>query len=107
MSASPILFAPIAPTVTVRSFRPTQVRRILCVFPAYTEAFGTFDYAFPLMGPVKAFMPPQGILLIAALVPKEWQVRFVDENIRPVQESEFAWADAIFVSGMHIQREQI
>ena len=104
MSASSILFAP---TVTVRSFRPTQVRRILCVFPAYTEAFGTFDYAFPLMGPVKAFMPPQGILLIAALVPKEWQVRFVDENIRPVLESEFAWADAILVSGMHIQREQI
>jgi len=59
------------------------------------------------MGPVKAFMPPQGILLIAALVPGEWQVRFVDENIRPVAESELAWADAVFVSGMHIQRRQI
>ena len=59
------------------------------------------------MGPVKAFMPPQGILLIAALVPREWQVRFIDENIRPVLESEFAWADAVLVSGMHIQRKQI
>ena len=52
-------------------------------------------------------MPPQGILLIAALVPKEWQVRFIDENIRPVLDSEFAWADAVLVSGMHIQRKQI
>jgi hypothetical protein len=33
-----------------------------------TKAFGTFDHAFPLMGPVKAFMPTQGILLIAVLV---------------------------------------
>jgi radical SAM superfamily enzyme YgiQ (UPF0313 family) len=77
------------------------------VFPAYSKAFGTFDHAFPLMGPVKAFMPPQGILLIAALVPREWQVRFIDENIRPVLEREFAWADAVLVSGMHIQRKQI
>ncbi len=77
------------------------------MFPAYSKAFGTFDHAFPLMGPVKAFMPPQGILLIAALVPREWQVRFINENIRPVLESEFAWADAVLVSGMHIQRNQI
>ena len=104
MSAPSTLFAP---TVTVRTFRPANVRRILCVFPAYTKAFATFDHAFPLMGPVKAFMPPQGILLIAALVPREWQVRFVDENIRPVVESELAWADAVLVSGMHIQRRQI
>ncbi len=52
-------------------------------------------------------MPPQGILLIAALVPPEWEVRFIDENIRPVLESELAWADAVLVSGMHIQRKQI
>src|SRR5262245_41413972 len=96
-----------ASTVTVRTFRPTNVRRILCVFPTYTRAFGTFDHAFPLMGHVKAFMPPQGILLIAALAPREWQVQFVDENIRPVLESEFVWADAVLVSGMHIQRRQI
>ena len=96
-----------APTVIIQTFRPANVRRILCVFPAYTKAFGTFDHAFPLMGPVKAFMPPQGILLIAALVPQEWQVQFVDENIRPVLESEFVWADAVLVSGMHIQRRQI
>ena len=97
----------VAPQVTVRTFQPVNVRRILCVFPAYSKAFGTFDHAFPLMGPVKAFMPPQGILLIAALVPREWEVRFIDENIRPVLGSEFAWADAVLVSGMHIQRKQI
>ncbi|MBI3268233.1 MAG: B12-binding domain-containing radical SAM protein [Planctomycetes bacterium] len=91
----------------LRSFRPTQSRRVLCIFPAYSKAFGTFDHAFPLMGRVKAFMPPQGILLIAALLPRGWEVRFVDENIRRATADEMEWADAVFLSGMHIQRAQI
>ncbi|MGB3866525.1 MAG: hypothetical protein WBA29_12950, partial [Xanthobacteraceae bacterium] len=40
-------------------------RRILCVFPRYTSSFGTFEYSYPLTDGVQAFMPPQGLLLIA------------------------------------------
>jgi radical SAM superfamily enzyme YgiQ (UPF0313 family) len=79
---------------------------VLLAFPRYTPSFGTFEYAYPIMG-VKAFMPPQGLLVIAAVLPREWQVRFVDENIRPARIADFAWADVVFVSGMHIQRPQI
>ncbi|WP_375413799.1 B12-binding domain-containing radical SAM protein [uncultured Bradyrhizobium sp.] len=82
------------------------VRRILCVFPRYTPSFGTFEYAYPLAG-VQAFMPPQGILLIAAYMPAHWPVRFVDENIRLATQEDFEWAEAVFVSGMHIQRQQM
>jgi len=82
-------------------------RRILCVFPAYTPSFGTFSHAYPLMGGVKAFMPPQGLLLIAAYMPETWECRFIDENIRRAGPADFAWADAVFVSGMHIQEPQI
>ena len=89
-------------TLTVSS-----VRRILCVFPAYTPSFGTFSHAYPLMGGVKAFMPPQGLLLIAAYMPQSWECRFVDENIKRATPEDFAWADAVFVSGMHIQEGQI
>ena len=81
-------------------------RRILCVFPRYTKSFGTFDNAYPLLG-VKAFMPPQGLLLIAAYLPRHWEVRFIDENVRPATERDFRWADAVLVSGMHVQRQQI
>ena len=82
-------------------------RRILCVFPAYTPSFGTFSHAYPLMGGVKAFMPPQGLLLIAAYMPEAWEYRFIDENIARAGPADFAWADAVFVSGMHIQAPQI
>ena len=82
-------------------------RRILCVFPRYTSSFGTFEHAYPLTDGVQAFMPPQGLLLIAAYLPANWPVRFVDENIRPATKEDFEWAEAVFVSGMHIQRQQM
>src|SRR5579871_5354407 len=82
-------------------------RRILCIFPAYTPSFGTFSHAYRLMGGVRAFMPPQGILLIAAYLPPDWPVRFIDENIAPATAADLAWADCVFVSGMHIQAPQI
>ena len=82
-------------------------RRILCVFPRYTSSFGTFQYAYPLTDGAQAFMPPQGLLLIAAYLPAHWPVRFVDENIRPASREDFEWAEAVFVSGMHIQRQQM
>jgi hopanoid C-2 methylase len=82
-------------------------RRILCVFPRYTSAFGTLEHAYPLTDGVQAFMPPQGLLLIAAYMPEAWPVRFIDENIRPATDEDFEWAEAVFVSGMHIQRQQM
>jgi radical SAM superfamily enzyme YgiQ (UPF0313 family) len=82
-------------------------RRVLCVFPTYTPSFGTFQHAYKLMYRVKAFMPPQGLLLIAAYMPENWPVRFVDENIQPATDADLEWADVVLVTGMHIQAEQI
>ena len=89
---------------------PVQVqttRKILCVFPAYTPAFGTFAHAFPLLYDVHAFMPPQGLLVLAAYLPEAWPVRFIDENIARATVADFEWADAIMVSGMHVQAPQV
>ena len=86
--------------------RTTNHRRVLCVFPAYAPAFGTFSHAFRLVG-AKAFMPPQGLLLIANYLPSTWAVRFIDENMQRAQQADFEWADAVFVTGMHIQAAEI
>lgn len=83
-----------------------NVRRVLCIFPSYAPSFGTFAHAFPLTG-AKAFMPPQGLLLIASYLPASWQIRFVDENIAHASRSDLRWADVVFVTGMHIQAVQI
>jgi hopanoid C-2 methylase len=90
------------------SYVPQHHRRILCIFPEYSRSFGTFHHAYPLMGrSVRAFMPPQGILVVAAYLPQAWEVRFIDENIQPARHRDYQWADVIIASGMHIQRSQL
>jgi radical SAM superfamily enzyme YgiQ (UPF0313 family) len=87
---------------------PLTRRRILCVSPRYAPSFGTFHYSYPFFGRrVRAFMPPQGLLVVASYLPDAWDVRIVDENAAAATERDFAWADAVFVSGMHVQRRQI
>jgi radical SAM superfamily enzyme YgiQ (UPF0313 family) len=66
-----------------------------------------FEHAYPLLGGVRALMPPQGLLVVAAALPRSWDIRLVDENIRPATREDFLWADAVFVTGMHAQRRQI
>ncbi len=84
---------------------PARSRRILCVSPRYAPSFGTFQYSYPLFGGrVRAFMPPQGLLVVAGYLPASWEVRFVDENARPAGADDLRWADAVLVSGMHVQR---
>src|SRR3954451_18342719 len=87
--------------------RVRHVRRILCVFPRYAPSFGTFQHAYELTDGVRAFMPPQGILVVAAYLPQRWEVRLVDENVRPASAEELVWADAVFISGMHVQKDEI
>jgi hopanoid C-2 methylase len=94
--------APPGPT-----YRPRRSRRILCVFPRYQHSFGTFQHAYELLPGVRAFMPPQGILVVAACLPREWPVRVVDENVRPVTDADLAWSDAVLLTGMHVQRPHV
>lgn len=81
-------------------------RRVLCVFPRFAHSFATLDHALPLLR-AQALMPPQGHLVIAAYLPPEWEVRFVDENIGPAKASDYQWADVVFLSGMHVQRDHL
>jgi radical SAM superfamily enzyme YgiQ (UPF0313 family) len=89
-------------------YAPSTSRRVLCLYPQYARSFGTFQHAYGFFGGrVRAFMPPQGLLAVAAYLPSSWEIRFVDENSQAACEDDFRWADVVFVSGMHVQREQI
>lgn len=90
------------------SFRsPQNRRRVLCLFPRHTQGFASFSYAFRFFPDTRALMPPQGILTIAAYLPAGWEVRFIDENIRPATDADFEWADAVLATGMHPQRKRL
>jgi radical SAM superfamily enzyme YgiQ (UPF0313 family) len=89
-------------------YAPLTSRRVLCLYPRYARSFGTFQHAYEFFGGrVRAFMPPQGLLAVAAYLPATWEVRIVDENGAAARDEDFRWADIVFVSGMHVQRAQI
>lgn len=87
-------------------YTPRNHRKILCIFPKYSRSFGTFHHAY-FLKQAQAFMPPQGLLVVAAYLPAGWDVRLIDENVRSTTTADYRWADVVIVSGMHIQRPQI
>jgi hopanoid C-2 methylase len=89
-----------------RKSKPNTFDESCTYSPTYAPAFGTFSHAFRMVG-ANAFMPPQGLLLIANYLPESWSVRFVDENMKRATNSDYKWADAVFVTGMHIQASEI
>ena len=79
-------------------------RNILCVYPRHTNGYPNFSYAFRLFPNTKALMPPLGLLIIAAYLPRAFHVRFVDEDVCPATDADYRWADVIMTSGTHSQR---
>lgn len=76
--------------------------RILLVYPEYPDTFWSFRHALKFTGKKAAF-PPLGLLTVAAMIPKGWGVRLVDENVATLTTSDIYWADAVFVSAMLAQ----
>lgn len=55
----------------------------------------------------KALLPPLGLITVAALLPRHWEVRLCDLNVRPLAAGELEWADVVFLSGMLVQSESL
>lgn len=78
--------------------------KILLVYPQYSESFWSFKHALKFIG-LKAALPPLGLLSIAALLPKKWEKRLVDMNVRKLKEADLKWADYVMISAMSIQQQ--
>jgi len=52
----------------------------------------------------KGHYPPLSLITVAALLPREWQLRLVDLNFESLTEEMWAWADLVMISGMIKQR---
>ncbi len=80
--------------------------KVLLVYPEYPVTFWSFRYALSFISK-KASFPPLGLLTIAALLPKEWELRLVDMNVRKLNDKDILWADYVFVSAMIVQAQSV
>jgi radical SAM superfamily enzyme YgiQ (UPF0313 family) len=72
------------------------------VLPSYWG----FRYALELLGK-RSSMPPLGLLTVAAMFPASWELRLVDLNVEPLDDSDVGWADLVLTSTMVVQQRSL
>jgi radical SAM superfamily enzyme YgiQ (UPF0313 family) len=78
--------------------------RVLLIWPKFSSfSFWNFEEVCRLAG-VKYMTPPLGLLTVAALLPREWSLRLVDENVRPLVDEDFDDIDLVLVSSKIVHR---
>lgn len=80
--------------------------RVLLIHPGFTPNIWTLDGVLPIVGK-RAFLPPLGLVTVAALLPATWELRLVDGAVRPPSEADWAWAELVLITGMIVQRDQM
>ncbi len=74
------------------------------IYPRFmADSFWNFSEACELVG---ARYPaiPLGLITVAALLPKSWNVRLVNRNTEELTESDLDWADMVMTGGMLFQQ---
>ena len=80
--------------------------KALLVYPIFPKSFWSFEKTIQLLGR-KTFLPPLGLITVAAILPQEWDFKLVDRNVRDITEAEWNWADIVILSGMIVQKEDL
>lgn len=82
----------------MRKIGPGPVRCLL-VRPEFLEnTFYNPRDVFRLLGGRSA-APPLGILTVAAHLPQQWELRFVDGDVEPITDAHLDWAEVLMISG--------
>ena len=77
--------------------------KALLVYPEHPPTYWGANYALEMVG-IKSAFPPLGLLTIAAMFPPQYELRVVDMNVAPLEDSDLEWADMVFTSTMIVQR---
>ena len=78
---------------------------VLMVFPRFNQnSFWSLQAACDIYG-VKCPAPPLGMMTMAAMLPKEWNIKLVNRNAEELQTADIDWADMVMTGGMLPQRD--
>jgi radical SAM superfamily enzyme YgiQ (UPF0313 family) len=75
---------------------------VLLVNPAYPPTFWSMNVVLKRLKK-KLLEPPLGLITLAALLPKDWDIRLIELTARDITEEEWRDADIVMISGMGVQ----
>jgi len=79
---------------------------VLLISPPTPETFWSFKHVLRLVSKREAF-PPLGLLTVAAMLPREWNLRLVDMNVHRLTDADLRWSDYVLLSAMIVHREAV
>lgn len=80
--------------------------RVLLVYPRNPETFWSFEHSLPFVSR-KCSIQPLGLLTIAAMMPRAWELRLVDLNVENLRDDDIGRADYVLITGMIVHKASI
>ena len=77
--------------------------KALLLYPQFPDTFWSFKHILKFVHR-KSSLPPLGLLTVAAMLPREWEKRLVDVNVRKLRDDDLDWAEVVLISAMIAQR---
>jgi len=88
--------------VYVGDYAGEKTIKVLLVSAATPDTFWSYRHVLSFISK-KACFPPLGLLTVAAMLPKHWNLKLVDLNVTSLTDAQLEWADYVFVSAMLAQ----
>lgn len=80
--------------------------RVLLVSPQTPDTFWSFKHVLRFVSRKAAF-PPLGLLTVAAMLPRDWDLRVVDLNVERLKDSDLRAADFVMISAMIVHQDSV
>ncbi|HSE18745.1 MAG TPA: B12-binding domain-containing radical SAM protein [Pyrinomonadaceae bacterium] len=80
--------------------------KVLLVYPWFPDTYWSFRHALSFERK-RSLIPPLGLMTVSPMLPATWEKRLVDMNVRPLTDADLDWADMVFASAMHIQKDSL
>ena len=81
-----------------------RFKNMLLIYPEFpSNTYWSFKYALKFISR-KSAIPPLGLITVAALFPKSYNLKVIDMNVEPLDENDIKNADAVFISAMLVQK---
>src|SRR5271155_5809633 len=88
----------------VRAYPPLgPAIRVLMVWPRFPASFWSLGEVMEII-PERALVPPLGLITVAALCPKRWEIRLLDLAFEELSDEDLLWANLVMVSAMEGQQ---
>ncbi|MGV8168719.1 MAG: B12-binding domain-containing radical SAM protein [Candidatus Nanoarchaeia archaeon] len=82
------------------------MKNVLLIYPENPKTFWSYERALAIAGR-KSMFPPTGLLTIAGMLPPDYNIKLIDQNVTKLKDSDIAESDVVLISAMGIHKNNL